>query len=88
MRYSTDVIYNFKHYEGKVRLADKKSLDIAGVGDMVLKITLGTKWTLKNVKLIPNMKRMLILVGRLDDQCHHVTFGDHQLKLTKKKLGV
>nr|GEY72980.1 retrovirus-related Pol polyprotein from transposon TNT 1-94 [Tanacetum cinerariifolium] len=72
--HSRDVMQNFRHYKGKVRLADNKSLDITGVGDVILKTTLGTNWTLKNVKFIPDLKRMLISVGQLDDEGHHVTF--------------
>ncbi|GKC58160.1 retrovirus-related pol polyprotein from transposon TNT 1-94, partial [Tanacetum coccineum] len=40
--YSRDVMQNFKKYSGKVRLADKKCLDITRVGDVVFKNTLGT----------------------------------------------
>ena len=31
---------------------------------------------------------MLISVGKLDDEGHHVTFGDHQWKVTKGNLVV
>ncbi|KAI3767934.1 hypothetical protein L2E82_18363 [Cichorium intybus] len=86
--HSREVMQNFRQYKGKVRLADNKSLDITGVGDVVLKTTLGTDWTLKNVKFIPDLKRMLISVGQLDDEGHHVTFGDHQWKVTKGNLVV
>ena len=84
--HSRSVMQNFRQYKGKVRLADDKSLDITGVGDVVLKTTLGTNWTLKNVKFIPDLKRMLISVGQLDDEGHHVTFGDHQWKVKKGSL--
>ncbi|GKD37096.1 hypothetical protein Tco_1257303, partial [Tanacetum coccineum] len=40
----------FKLRSGKVRLADDKTLDIAGVGDVVLKTSFGTSWTLKDVR--------------------------------------
>ncbi|GKD52305.1 retrovirus-related pol polyprotein from transposon TNT 1-94 [Tanacetum coccineum] len=36
----------FKLRSGKVRLADDKTLDIAGVRDVVLKTSFGTSWTL------------------------------------------
>ena len=66
--HSKDVMYNFRQYQGKVRLVDNKSLDIIGVGDVVLKTNLGTKWTLKNVKFITELKRMFISVGQVDDE--------------------
>nr|GEU93838.1 reverse transcriptase domain, reverse transcriptase zinc-binding domain protein [Tanacetum cinerariifolium] len=40
----------FKLRSGKVRLADDKTLDIAGVRDVVLKTFFGTSWTLKDVR--------------------------------------
>nr|GEY68371.1 retrovirus-related Pol polyprotein from transposon TNT 1-94 [Tanacetum cinerariifolium] len=40
----------FKLRSGKVRLADDKTLDIAGVGDVVLKTSFGTSWNLKDVR--------------------------------------
>nr|GEV95123.1 retrovirus-related Pol polyprotein from transposon TNT 1-94 [Tanacetum cinerariifolium] len=39
----------FRLRSGKVRLADDKTLDIAGVGNVVLKASFGTSWTLKDV---------------------------------------
>ncbi|GKG51613.1 hypothetical protein Tco_0541997, partial [Tanacetum coccineum] len=53
----------FKLRSGKVRLADDKTLDTAGVGDVVLKTSFGTSWTLKDVKYIPGLKKRLIFVG-------------------------
>ena len=42
----------------------------------------------ENVKFILDLKILLILVGKLDDEGHHVTFGDHQWKVTKGNLVV
>ncbi|GJU52260.1 retrovirus-related pol polyprotein from transposon TNT 1-94 [Tanacetum coccineum] len=42
----------FSLHSSKVRLADEKTLDIAGVGDVVLKTSFGTSWTLKDVSLV------------------------------------
>ncbi|GJS79820.1 retrovirus-related pol polyprotein from transposon TNT 1-94 [Tanacetum coccineum] len=53
---------------GKVRLADDKTLDIAGIGDVVLKTYFGTSWTLKDVRYIPGLKKRLISVGQLDEE--------------------
>nr|GEV81994.1 putative ribonuclease H-like domain, GAG-pre-integrase domain protein [Tanacetum cinerariifolium] len=41
----------FKLRFGRVRLADDKTLDIAGVWDVILKTSFGTSWTLKDVRI-------------------------------------
>ena len=84
--HSREVMQNFRHYTGKVKLADNKTLDITGVGDVSVKTTLGTNWILKDVKFIPNLKRMLISVGQLDDEGHRIEFGDGQWKVTKGSM--
>lgn len=38
---------DFKSYSGRVRLADMNILDVAGVGDVVLKTHPGMNWVLK-----------------------------------------
>lgn len=52
-----EVTHNFKHYIGKVRLAYNKILDITRVGNVALNAILGSKWILKNVKYISDLKR-------------------------------
>ncbi|GKD70142.1 hypothetical protein Tco_1324232, partial [Tanacetum coccineum] len=66
--YCKDELERFKLRSGKVRLVNDKTLDIAGVGDVVLKTSFGTSWTLKVVKYIPSLKRRLISVGQLDEE--------------------
>ncbi|GKA59626.1 retrovirus-related pol polyprotein from transposon TNT 1-94 [Tanacetum coccineum] len=44
------LLERFKLRSDKVRLADDKTLDIAGVGDVILKTSFGTSWTLKDVR--------------------------------------
>ncbi|GJZ55995.1 retrovirus-related pol polyprotein from transposon TNT 1-94 [Tanacetum coccineum] len=78
----------FKLCSGKVHLADDKTLDIAGVGDVVLKNSFGTSWTLKDVRYIPGLKKRLISVGQLDEEGYHVGFEDQQWKVTKGSLVV
>ncbi|GKC17976.1 hypothetical protein Tco_1014758, partial [Tanacetum coccineum] len=73
---------------GKVRLADDKTLDVVGIGDVVLKTSFGTSWILKYVRYIPGIKKRLISVGQLDEEGYHVCFGDQQLKVTKGSLVV
>ncbi|GKE74594.1 retrovirus-related pol polyprotein from transposon TNT 1-94 [Tanacetum coccineum] len=78
----------FRLRSGKVRLADDKTLDIASIGDVVLKISFGKSWTLKDVRYIPGLKRRLISVRQLDEEGYHVSFGDQQWKVTKGSLVV
>ncbi|GJT15050.1 retrovirus-related pol polyprotein from transposon TNT 1-94 [Tanacetum coccineum] len=66
--YCKEEYERFKLRSGKVRLADDKTLDIAGVGDVVLKTSFGTSWTLKDVRYIPGLKKRLISVGQLDEE--------------------
>ncbi|GJV49593.1 retrovirus-related pol polyprotein from transposon TNT 1-94 [Tanacetum coccineum] len=49
--YCKEELERFKLRSGKVRLADDKTLDIAAVGDVVLKTSFGTSWTLKDVRI-------------------------------------
>ncbi|GJW41990.1 hypothetical protein Tco_0070789 [Tanacetum coccineum] len=86
--YCKEELERFKLRSGKVRLADDKTLDIAGIGDVVLKTSFGTSWTLKDVTYIPSLKRRLILIGQLDEEGYHVGFGDQQWKVTKGSLVV
>ncbi|GJX02908.1 retrovirus-related pol polyprotein from transposon TNT 1-94 [Tanacetum coccineum] len=66
--YCKEELERFKLRSGKVRLVDDKTLDIAGVGDVVLKTSFGTSWTLKDVRYIPVLKKRLISVGQLDKE--------------------
>ncbi|GKG24495.1 retrovirus-related pol polyprotein from transposon TNT 1-94, partial [Tanacetum coccineum] len=45
--YCKEELERFKLRFGKVRLANDKTLDIAGIRDVVLKTSFGTSWTLK-----------------------------------------
>ncbi|GJZ51688.1 retrovirus-related pol polyprotein from transposon TNT 1-94 [Tanacetum coccineum] len=76
--YCKEELDRFRLRSGKVRLADDKILDIAGVGDVFLKTSFGTSWTLKDVRYIPGLKRRLISVGQLDEEGYHVGFRDQQ----------
>ncbi|GJR94961.1 retrovirus-related pol polyprotein from transposon TNT 1-94 [Tanacetum coccineum] len=86
--YCKEELERFKLRSDKVRLADDKTLDIAGVGDVFLKTSFGTSWTLKDVRYIPGLKRRLISVRQLDEEGYHVFFGDRQWKVTKGSLVV
>nr|GEY73341.1 retrovirus-related Pol polyprotein from transposon TNT 1-94 [Tanacetum cinerariifolium] len=69
--YCKKELERFKLRSGKVRLADDKILDIVDVEDVVLKISFGTSWTLKDVRYIPGLKRRLISVRQLDEEGYH-----------------
>nr|GEZ21723.1 retrovirus-related Pol polyprotein from transposon TNT 1-94 [Tanacetum cinerariifolium] len=86
--YCKEELERFKQCSGKVRLANDMTLDIAGVGDVVLKTYFGKSWTLKDVRYIPGLKRRLISVGQLDEEGYHVDFEDQQWKVTKGSLVV
>ncbi|GKD81034.1 retrovirus-related pol polyprotein from transposon TNT 1-94 [Tanacetum coccineum] len=86
--YYKEELERFELRSGKVHLADDKTLDIAGIGDVVLKTSFGTSWTLKDVRYISGLKRRLISVGQLDEECYHIGFGDQQWKVTKGSLVV
>ncbi|VFQ78537.1 unnamed protein product [Cuscuta campestris] len=73
---------------GKVRLGNDEILDVTGMGDIDLKTSIGATWTLKNVRVIPSLKRMLISVGQLDDSGLDVKFGGGQWKVVKGNLVV
>ncbi|GJV22325.1 retrovirus-related pol polyprotein from transposon TNT 1-94 [Tanacetum coccineum] len=86
--YRKEELERFKLRSGKVRLADDINLDIAGVGDVVLKTSFDTSWTLKDVRYILGLKKRLISVWQLDEEGYHVGFGDQQWKVTKGSLVV
>ncbi|GJT57120.1 retrovirus-related pol polyprotein from transposon TNT 1-94 [Tanacetum coccineum] len=68
--------------------SDEKTLDIARVGDVVLKTSFYTSWTLKDVRYILGLKRRLISIGQLGEEGYHVGFRDQQWKVTKGSLVV
>ncbi|GKB54040.1 hypothetical protein Tco_0904793 [Tanacetum coccineum] len=81
--YCKEELERFKLRFGKVRLADDKTLDIVDVGDVVLKTSFSTSWTLKDIL---GLKRRLILVGQLDEEVYHVGFGDQQCMIGMSML--
>ncbi|GJZ57608.1 retrovirus-related pol polyprotein from transposon TNT 1-94 [Tanacetum coccineum] len=86
--YCKEELERFKLCSGKVHLAHDKTLDIARVGDVVLKTSFGTSWTLKDVRYIPGLTRRLISVGQIDEEGYYVNFEEQQWKVTKGSLVV
>ncbi|KAL2228217.1 UNVERIFIED_CONTAM: Retrovirus-related Pol polyprotein from transposon TNT 1-94 [Sesamum indicum] len=68
---------------GLVYLADNKPLKIVGKGDVRIKSTNESCWTLHDVGHIPGLKRNLISVGQLDSDGFHTTFGDAKWKISR-----
>ncbi|VFQ79644.1 unnamed protein product [Cuscuta campestris] len=69
----------------KVQLAGDRALDVTGMSDIVLKTLVGF-WTLKDVRLVPGLKKCLISVSQFDEQGHEVKFGNGQWKVVKGNL--
>ncbi|KAE8693764.1 putative galacturonosyltransferase-like 4 [Hibiscus syriacus] len=77
---------------GKVHLADDETLKIVGKGDIRLKLSNQTTWTLKGVRHIPGIKRNLISVRQLDGEGFSTTFSgladaDGKSNLWHQRLG-
>jgi len=70
---------------GKVRLADNRTLDVTSMGNIALKTPVGL-WTLKDVRVVPSLRKSLISVRQLDEQGHEVKFGNQQWKVVKGNL--
>jgi len=67
---------------GKVYLADGKSLDIVGRGDINIKTSSGSLWIMHIIRHILALKRNLISIRQLDDEGLYTTFGDGAWKVT------
>ena len=52
---------------------DNRTLDVTGMGDIVLKTPVGF-WTSKDVRVVPSLRKSLISVRQLDGQGHEVKF--------------
>ncbi|KAK9060088.1 hypothetical protein SSX86_020792 [Deinandra increscens subsp. villosa] len=85
--HSSDGMRNVKEGDfGKVRLGNGEILDVTGMGDIDLVTTLGSTWTLSNVRIIPRLETKLISVGQLDEQGLDVKFGGGKWKVVKDNL--
>lgn len=67
-----EMMVNLKHGDfGKVRLANDEMIKVTVMRDIDLVTSLGTTW---NLRVIPDLKKKLIFVGRLDEQGLEVRF--------------
>nr|GEU68644.1 hypothetical protein [Tanacetum cinerariifolium] len=79
--YCKEELEMFKLCFGNVHLADDKTLDIAGVGDVVLKTSFGTSWTLKDVRL----RRLAVKVTKAIDDRGNAALWHQRLGYTSEK---
>ncbi|GKF11914.1 retrovirus-related pol polyprotein from transposon TNT 1-94, partial [Tanacetum coccineum] len=80
----------FRLYTGKVRLVDDKTLDIAKVGDVVLKTSFDASWTLKDVSLVVargNKRGSLYMVEIPSDGINVAIDGRGNATLWHQRLG-
>ncbi|GJU84592.1 putative RNA-directed DNA polymerase [Tanacetum coccineum] len=88
--YCKEELERFKLRSSKVRLADDKTLDIAGVGDVVLKTSFGTSWTLKDVSLVVargNKRGSMYMVEVPSDGINATIDGRVNAALWHQRLG-
>ncbi|VFQ95778.1 unnamed protein product [Cuscuta campestris] len=64
----------------------RKILKVTGMGDIDLKTSFGTTWSLQNVRVIPRLKTKLISVGQLDEHGLDVKFGGGKWNVIKGNL--
>ena len=69
-----EIIQNYVASDfGKVYLADGSALDVVGMGDVRILLPNGSVWLLEKVRHIPDLRRNLISVGKLDER-HAILF--------------
>nr|GEU55761.1 retrovirus-related Pol polyprotein from transposon TNT 1-94 [Tanacetum cinerariifolium] len=64
--YCKEELERLKLFSSKVRLADDKTLDIASVRDVVLKTTFGTRWNLKDVRVMSTSTHPITILSDYD----------------------
>ncbi|VFQ96137.1 unnamed protein product [Cuscuta campestris] len=85
--HSGEAMVNLKKGDfGKVKLGNGKILKVSGMGDIDLKTSFGTTWSLQNVRVIPRLKTKLISVRQLDEHGLDVKFGGGKWKVIKGNL--
>ena len=86
---SKELFRNFKSGNfGKVYLADNKTLEIEGKGDVSIQTPAGNQWTLQDVRYIPGLKKNLISIGQLDSTGYAAEFGKSSWKIVKGAMVV
>lgn len=68
-------------------MAAVEALDVVEVGDVSIALSNRNVWTLEQVKHVPNLKKSLISVGKLDDSSYTVAFLGGVWKVTQRVHG-
>ena len=86
---SKELFRNFKseNFE-KVYLADNKTLEIEGKGDVSIQTPVENQWTLQDVRYIPGLKKNLISIGQLDSTDYAAEFGKSSWKIVNGAIVV
>ena len=69
-------------------MGDERPLDIIGKRKVLIKLTNGNQWFLKDVKHVSGLKKNLISIGQLGSKGCVSTFIDKTWKVTKGALVV
>ena len=78
---------NYTHGDfGQVLLGNAHPCKIVGIGNITMKLPNGTQWTLNEARHIPNLKRNLISISKLDKEGYVMTFGDSNWKVSKGSM--
>ena len=64
-------------------MVDGSALDVMGMGDVRILLPNESVWLLEKVRHIPDLRRNLISIGRLDDEGHAILFVGGTWKVTK-----
>ena len=64
-------------------LANGSALDVVGLGYVRISLPNRSVWLLEKVRHIPDLRRNLISVGKLDDEGHAILFVGGTWKVTK-----
>lgn len=82
-----DYFMNYQEGDfGSVKMGNKSSANIVGVGDILVKTNVGCLLTLKNVNHVPDLRLNLLSVKELDREGFRNTFSDGKWKLSKGSL--
>jgi len=71
---------------GFVKLGNKDSSPIPSIGDICVSTNLGVKLTLKNVRLVPDLRLNLLSVRKFDKEGYISCFGEGIGSLPKVHL--
>ena len=64
-------------------MVDGSALDVMGMGDVRILLPNESVWLLEKVRHIPDLRRNLISIERLDDEGHAILFVGGTWKVTK-----